>query len=72
MKGDNLVAAAVFVAALALFGSGVAVGENVRPVYKRVYCNDKSLIKALVSSDINLSDEQMGALLKNIEKARKK
>jgi len=72
MKGDNLVAAAVIVAALALFGSGVAVGENVRPVYKRVYCNDKSLVKALTNSNITLSDDQMISLLKNIEKNKKK
>lgn len=72
MKSDNMVVAAIIVAAFAIFGSGIAVGENFRPIYKRVYCNDKSLTKALVSSDINLSDEQMGALLKNIEKARKK
>lgn len=72
MKNDNLAAAAVIVAALAIFGSGVAIGENVRPVYKRVYCNDKSLVKALTNSNITLSDEQMNSLLKNIEKAKKK
>jgi hypothetical protein len=72
MKKDSTIIVLAIIGGLCIFGSGMALGESMRPTCTKVYVNTKSLDKALDKSNIQLTEEQTKTLISNVEKAKKK